>query len=301
MKRLAFASIFLSLGAYVACSSETPSTGGNTGGGGPLGGASGTTGQGGVAGTAGTPALGGTSGTGVGGTSGVAGTPAVGGTSTVGGTGGDTGGALPTGGSGGDGTMTGGSGGDGMTGGSAGAGLTGGAGGMTGGNGGAAGMGMGGKAMGGSGGSTSACASITDLFGTDKRFDGRLTETPCAVSSSNDCTGGGWRLNGGSLTGCANNRLDANQTIMVGGVPGQNYSVTLHFYGIMEPKTYGNNVTRQSNMRPTNNPDTTCVVLGTTRSAAQIPAFRLSHRDRGHPCQEPGVTTAATTTRTRFM
>jgi hypothetical protein len=290
MKRLAFASIFLSLGAYAACSAEEPSTGTNTGGGGPVnGGASGTTGQGGVAGTAGTPALGGTSGTGVGGASGTAGTPAVGGTSPVGGTGGDTGGALPTGGSGGDGTMTGGSGGDGMTGGAGGmTGGNGGAGGMTGGNGGAAGMGMGGKAMGGSGGGT-CTATIDGLFNTDRRFDGRLTETPCAVSNSNDCTGGGWRVNGGNLTGCSGGKLDADQTIMVGGTPGQNYTVTLHFYGITEPKAYGGNVTRQSgNTRPTNNQDTTCSGNGNDRvCGANPPPFAYRTGVAGG-CNPPG-------------
>jgi hypothetical protein len=163
-----------------------------------------------------------------------------------------------------------------MTGGTGGAGNTGG---MTGGTG-------GGMAGGGAGGTPGGCETIADVFNTDRRFDGRLTETPCTDSNTNDCTGGGWRVNGGSLTGCMNQRLDANQTIMVGGVSGKNYTVTLRFYGIVEPKAYGNNVTRQSSSRPTNSPDTTCSGTGTNRiCGANPPPFGYRTGTGATPCQ----------------
>jgi hypothetical protein len=45
----------------------------------------------------------------------------------------------------------------------------------------------------------------------------------------------------------------AVQNFAVGGVPGQRYRVTLHVYGIVEPKYYGASVTRASaHMRPAN-------------------------------------------------
>jgi hypothetical protein len=163
-------------------------------------------------------------------------------------------------GSGNAGGMTGGDAGSGnvggMTGGSAGAGgMNGGTGGMTGG---AAG------APGGAGAGGAACASITELFpmvqptgangqpspaNTMGSLEGYLITTPCAPTDCDDCGGDGWYYKG-VRTGCSG-ALDAVQSFRVGGVAGQNYRVTLHFYGVAEPKNYGNQVTREAgSMRP---------------------------------------------------
>jgi hypothetical protein len=188
----------------------------------------------------------------------------------VSGASGTTGGVTPTGGSGGDG-ITGGSGGDigmgGMTGGSAG---DIGMGGMTGGSAGdigMGGMGMGGMGMGGGGGP--GCPTPAQLFpvasvtgqqtgltgnpnpaGAMGSLDGYLITTPCTDTACDDCAGGGWIYNG-VTTGCSG-ALNAIQNFTVGGTPGTRYRATLHFYGIVEPKNYGNVATRGSNMRPNN-------------------------------------------------
>jgi hypothetical protein len=247
MKRLATASVLISIGAFGACAVEEPAPGGD-----PVAGAGNVPVQGGTSGTtsgtAGTGVGGAQGGTVTGGTAGVGvgGTPPTGGSAgALGGTAGDIGMGGMTGGTAGDigmGGMTGGTAGDiGM-------------GGMTGGTAGTAGVA-------GTAGTAGAppCASVVDLFTADRRFDGRLVETPCADTNSDDCTGGGWRVNGGAITGCMNNRLDADQTIMVGGTPNQNYRVTLRVFGVVEPKSYGGNVTREAgNTRPTNNNDNNC-------------------------------------------
>ncbi len=296
MKRLALASVLVSIGAYTACAVEEPDTGGGTAAAGntPASGASGAGPQGGNAGSS----AGGTTS----GTTGQGGTAMTGGNAGNGVTGGNggsgvTGGAGGMGGSGNESGagMQGGTTGGGMAGATGGgmAGATGGgmAGATGGGMAGAMGGGMAGAMSGGMSGTGggSACATIDQVFNTDKRFDGRLTETPCARSNSNDCTGGGWRVNGGSLTGCdPQNRLDANQTIQVGGVMNQNYTVTLRFYGIVEPKNYGGNVTRQNTARPTNNNDMTCTGNGNDRvCGASPPPFAYRTGTGATACQQP--------------
>jgi len=249
------------------------STGGNGGstGGGDSGGAGGATGTGGNGGTGGTDATGGSGGSvgtggtestgGTGGTTGGTGGTTGGTGGTTGGTGGTTGGTGgATGGTGGTGGATGGTGG--ATGGSGGStggtgGTTGGTGGATGGTGGATG-GTGG-ATGGTGGATGgsggACPTVAQLFpasGNLGSLDGRLETTPCVATSSDDCTTGGFVYNG-TTTPCSGNSLTVQQDFPVGGSPGQSYSVTIHFYGIVEPKNYGSQVTRESgSTRPMN-------------------------------------------------
>src|SRR5690606_11154407 len=49
---------------------------------------------------------------------------------------------------------------------------------------------------------------------------------------------------------CQNGPLDAQHEFPVGGTPGTTYMVTMHFYGIMEPKDYGQGVTREAPQRP---------------------------------------------------
>jgi hypothetical protein len=180
----------------------------------------------------------------------------------VSGASGTTGGVTPTGGSAGDTGMTGGTAGvgmGGMTGGTAG---DIGMGGMTGGT---AGDGMGGMPPGGTGGDGgtggtggSPCPSVAELFpvgpvgqpsGVMGSLDGRLIMTPCADNpNTDDCNSDGWYY-GGVRTGCNGSRLEIRQEFVVGGMPGTMYDVTMHFYGIMEPKIY-NAVTREASGRP---------------------------------------------------
>jgi hypothetical protein len=121
----------------------------------------------------------------------------------------------------------------------------------TGGSGGAAGSGTGGSAAGtaGTAGTGSAAVSVGKL-------DGMVLMTPCGGdTNTDDCPGG--MLYEGKASGCANNKLDSdsNPTLLdfpvTGGVPGTHYMATMHFYGVMEPKNYGPNVTREfGTMRP---------------------------------------------------
>lgn len=174
------------------------------------------------------------------GTSSVAGSTAPGGSSSsagtgssTAGTGSSTAGTASTGGTGG----TGGS----ASGGSAGTG-TGGTG--TGGTGGTGGSGTGGT--GGSGGSAPAAVSLGKL-------DGMLVQTPCKPNTNDDCDSGGWiyegktyPVTGGKLDTNADATKDVLKFPVTGGEPGKVYVATMHFYGIMEPKNYGNAITREA-------------------------------------------------------
>jgi hypothetical protein len=140
-----------------------------------------------------------------------------------------------------------------------------------GGKGGSAGGPMGGAGLGG-GGTGGECPVVPDLFpatvptgqnvglvgnpnptGAQARsFDGYLLQLPCVDGACDECGDGGWVYEG-ITSACTNGGRSAVQNFVVGGEPGQRYRVTLHFYGIVEPKNYGNAVTRASgSMRPTN-------------------------------------------------
>jgi hypothetical protein len=129
------------------------------------------------------------------------------------------------------------------SGGKAGAGGAAGTGGVAGGAGGVAGTG--GSAGTGGGGAPPAAVTIDGL-------DGMLIVTPCdSAQTTDDCAGGGW-IYKGETRDCVNARLDtdaAGATLLdfpVSGVPGQAYIATMHFYGVMEPKIYGNDATREA-------------------------------------------------------
>jgi hypothetical protein len=252
MKSLAIASFVLGAGAVFACSGDPaeppyvppPATGG-TGGSSATGGTAGTTG--GVGGmTGGTGGVGGSAGTtgGVGGSAGTTG--GVGGsagtTGGVGGSAGATGGSAGTGqaGTGNAAGMSGagGSAGTGQAGASGAGGTAGtGQGGMSG-AGGTAGAGAG---MAGMGGGGNGIPTVTELVG---KLDGHLIITPCADQpNGDDCDGGGWRSNAvdnGANHACSGGRLEALIPFDVGGTPGTEYDVLMHFYGIMEPRQYSN-------------------------------------------------------------
>ncbi|RYZ10021.1 MAG: hypothetical protein EOO73_00085 [Myxococcales bacterium] len=171
--------------------------------------------------TAGTTAQGGSSSSAGTGATPTAGTSADAGTSSTGGSGGGTGGST-----------AGGSGGMGMGGTAGGAGGTGGTG-TTGGS-------------GGSGGSGPAAVSLGKL-------DGMLVQTPCKPNTNDDCDSGGWiydgktyPVTGGKLDTDAAATKDILKFPVTGGEPGKVYIATMHFYGIMEPKNYGNAITREA-------------------------------------------------------
>ena len=85
--------------------------------------------------------------------------------------------------------------------------------------------------------------TLEELVGN---LDGRLVMTPCGDTlNTDDCNGAGW-ITDGQLNNCQGGRLDANIDHPIGGTPGATYNVTIHFYGINEPKVYGNQVTREA-------------------------------------------------------
>jgi hypothetical protein len=84
-----------------------------------------------------------------------------------------------------------------------------------------------------------------------KSFDSYNLQSPCNDTTCDDCSAAGWRYEG-RVRACSNG-LRAVQNFTVGGVPGMSYRVTLHFYGVVEPRNYGPNITRESGtVRPEN-------------------------------------------------
>jgi hypothetical protein len=84
---------------------------------------------------------------------------------------------------------------------------------------------------------------------------------PCGDDNATgtDCGGGGgYYSTAGSTTAamiaCSGGNLNVNQVFYVGGVTGQTYNVTIHVYGISEPKNYGTGVTREATNRPAATP-----------------------------------------------
>jgi hypothetical protein len=199
---------------FAGCSSEAP----------PEVEVGGTSSTGGAPGTAGS-----TAGTAPGASGSASGSSSTAGSSSTGGSGGGSGGSVGASGSG-----MGGSGGS--TGGSGGTGTAGTAGSGTAGMAGTAGTGGGGSAV-----------SVGKL-------DGFFVSTPCGEESgsTDDCSSGGWIYEGKNHA-CAGGKLDTDfddtKALMdfpVTGEAGKIYTATMHFYGVMEPKNYGNNVTRES-------------------------------------------------------
>jgi hypothetical protein len=115
----------------------------------------------------------------------------------------------------------------------------------TGGMGGTGGMsgtdGSGGAGMAGTGGTAPMVPTAEELTGA---LDGHLIITPCGdTPNQDDCAGGGWRssaVDNGANHMCNNGQLEANITLPIGGEDGVEYRVTMHFYGVMEPRRYAN-------------------------------------------------------------
>jgi hypothetical protein len=282
MKRVLLVSFgLIMLGSYAGCLPEETTP----------------TGTGGSQGTAGTGAAGtqGTAGTGVAGTTGTGGNDSTG---TAGSQGGDASGTAGNGtagsGTAGNGTAGNGTAGNGTAGnGTAGTGTAGngtaGSGGSgtagTTGRGGTAGTGTagtgtagttsrggtGGTAGTGTAGAGGTLPTIPELFptsGSVGSFDGRLLLMPCGDNneSGTDCGGGGayYTTAGSTATPtritCSGSALNVNQVFYVGGETGKMYNVTVHFYGIAEPKVYGNGITRDAG---TGRPGGTTTTTGT--------------------------------------
>jgi hypothetical protein len=100
---------------------------------------------------------------------------------------------------------------------------------------GAAGAGGGGK--GGSGG------AILDLIGA---LDGYFMQHPCCGNPQTDDCGICGYVYQGALVQCVNGSSLAEHDFPIGGTPGATYQVTMHFYGILSPKNYGTEVTREA-------------------------------------------------------
>jgi hypothetical protein len=281
MKRLVLVCLGLILvGSYAGCLPEDPgSPTGAAGSSGPGAAGSGTPGSAGNPGTAGTDATGGTTGGGGNSTPGDAGSSGPGIAGSGGGTAGSTAGSGPggsTAGSGPGGSTAGAGGGLAGRGGSTGGSTAGAGGGLAGRGGSTAGTGGGlagrGGSTAGTGGSTAGTGgtlpTIPELFptsGSIGSLDGRLVVMPCgdANTGGTDCGGGGaYYSTAGSTTAtriaCSGSALNVNQVFYVGGETGRMYNVTVHFYGVAEPKVYGNGITREAGTgRPANTTTTT--------------------------------------------
>ncbi len=111
--------------------------------------------------------------------------------------------------------------------------------------------GMGGD--GGSGGEMPPALTLADLVG---KLDGHLLQTPCGdTPSTDDCSGGGWKSNAvQGDTQCQGGALEADIEFPIGGEPGVVYETNMHFYGVMEPREYGNVATRAQQQRPDQEP-----------------------------------------------
>ena len=94
-----------------------------------------------------------------------------------------------------------------------------------------------------------SCVSAPQLFppGPGGQLDGYLLVKPCGGDEDpgTDCASAGAYYRG-ARTQCSGGALDVVHTFPVGGAPGATYRITLHFYGIVEPRNYGPDVTREA-------------------------------------------------------
>jgi hypothetical protein len=84
-------------------------------------------------------------------------------------------------------------------------------------------------------------------------LDGHLFSMACGNTSNLDeCAGEGWRSSRdpAQLNACEGGRLEAQLDFPIGGDAGVAYDVRMHFYGVMEPRNYGDVVTREAQGRP---------------------------------------------------
>jgi hypothetical protein len=97
--------------------------------------------------------------------------------------------------------------------------------------------------------SSGGCRTVGEIVGS---LDGRLIQLQCTdTPNTDDCNARGF-VNG-SVVSCNTGILTIVQDHPIGGTPGTQYQATVHFYGIVEPRSYGDNVIREAgDTRPTN-------------------------------------------------
>jgi len=97
---------------------------------------------------------------------------------------------------------------------------------------------------GGGGGAGGACGDFPAVVGA---LDGRLMQFPCADTSSpiDDCNALGYVVDG-VVHACSEGKSELVLDHPISGPPGARYRLALHFYGIMEPKSYGPSVVREA-------------------------------------------------------
>ena len=78
-------------------------------------------------------------------------------------------------------------------------------------------------------------------------LDGRLALFPCASDgvSNDDCDALGYVVDG-VVHGCSEGKSEMVLDHRISGAPGTRFVLTLHFYGIVEPKNYGTSATREA-------------------------------------------------------
>jgi hypothetical protein len=132
--------------------------------------------------------------------------------------------------------------------------------------GGAGGMNAAGGVSAAGGAAPTEMVTLDDLVGG---LDGHLFTVACGdTPNTDDCNGEGWRSNGGPINQCSGGRLDARIDFPIGGEAGARYGVAMHFYGIMEPRNYGNVVTREALGRPSLTPGGTPTPFATMQAGA---------------------------------
>jgi hypothetical protein len=98
--------------------------------------------------------------------------------------------------------------------------------------------------------SSGGCRTPGEIVGA---LDGRLIQRQCTEASTGDDCAARVVVDGVATNCVSGGVLTAVQDHAIGGTPGVEYQVTIHFYGIVEPKSYGNNITRESGgTRPVN-------------------------------------------------
>ena len=119
--------------------------------------------------------------------------------------------------------------------------------------GGGAGAGAGGGGMAGSGGAGGAGAGGVGMAGGGAggraplvgRLDGRFFQIGCGDNpNTDDCNA--CLFVDGALIPCRGGRQNWVEDHLVEGTPGASYQMTLHFYGILEPKIYDPSVVRDA-------------------------------------------------------
>jgi hypothetical protein len=113
-------------------------------------------------------------------------------------------------------------------------------------------------------------------------LDGHLFTVACGdTPNTDDCAGEGWRANGGQLNQCQGGRLEARIDFPIAGDMGAVYDLDLHFYGVMEPRNYGNQVMREAQGRPNAQPGGTPTPFASMQGPAEGPVNGATYLSTG--------------------